>query len=757
MNWILAIIPVLVLALVVLALLRRHEEARSSAQNYQERLSAKASGSHKARLQYPDIDLSKCIGCGACVRECPEEGVLSLLHGQAVIMHGARCVGHGRCADACPTAGIALTLGDLADRKDLPALEENLEAVNVPGLYVAGELTGFALVRTAVTHGAAVAEAVARHREHPGSNRHTHNSAEADQPEELLIVGSGPAGLSCGLRAKELGIRLLMIEQEDRIGGTVAGYPRRKMVMTQPVELPLHGRLPKLTYQKEELIDIWESVSQTNDLPIRTGVRMIDFQRDPDGVFVVSTTQGTMRAKNLCLALGRRGTPRKLGAPGEDLPKVAYSLLDAESYQGRRILVVGGGDSAVEAAIGLSEQPGNQVTLSYRKKAFNRLKARNEKRVQQAIKHNRLDVLFESEVEKIQHEEVMLRSGMNGSTQRHSLANDDVFIFAGGIPPFSLLEEGGVSFDPNDHPQSSDNTDNSKGMLTGLLILLVCAVIMFGWVTWYRAYYDLAGTVRAGSPDHSWLRPSGPIGLTFGVLACVLFVCNLAYLIRRSPKWGNWIPGTLKQWMSGHIFTGLLALLCVLFHSGFTMRDAVGGHALIALIVVVVTGTIGRYLYAFIPRAANGREIDLDDLCAQLATQSAEWDRDGRGFGTKVRLQVDALIHAGRWRPGFIARVWALVTGQFRLRRVLHDLRTQGHQEDIPADELNRTLMLASRAYRVSQMAAHYEEVRAVLSSWRYLHRWLALLMVLLTVIHVVTAVLYADLSGSYVPNGDGP
>ncbi len=757
MNWILALIPVLVLALFVLALFRRREEARGYAQSHRERFNAKQRGSHKARLQYPDIDLSKCIGCGACVRACPEEGVLSLLHGQAVVVHGARCVGHGRCADVCPTAGIDLTLGDLADRNDLPALEENLEAVNVSGLYVAGELTGFALVRTAVTHGTAVAEAVARQRGHHNSNGHQHDTHDADDPMELLVVGSGPAGLACGLRAKELGLRSLMIEQEDRIGGTVAGYPRRKMVMTQPVDLPLHGRLPKLTYQKEELIDLWEEVSQTNDLPLRTGVRMIDFQRNSQGTFIVTTTQGTLHAKNLCLALGRRGTPRKLGAPGEDLPKVSYSLLDAESYQGRRVLVIGGGDSAIEAALGLAEQPGNEVTLSYRKKAFNRLKARNEKRIQQAIKQNRLDVIFESEVEQIEPAEVLLRSGVNGNTQRRTLANDEVFIFAGGIPPFSLLEEGGVSFDPNDRPGPSDSTGKNTGMLTALVILLVCAAAMFGWVTWYRAYYDLSATVRAGSPEHGWLRPAGPLGLTFGVLACVLFICNLAYLVRRSPKWGRWIPGTLKQWMSGHIFTGLLAFLCVLFHSGFTVRDAVGGHALVALAIVVVTGTIGRYLYAFIPRAANGREMDLDDLCSQLANISSQWDRSGRGFGAKVHLEVDALIHAGRWRPGFLSRLWALVSGQFRLRRVLHNLRAQGQQDDIPTEELNRTLMLARKAYRLSQMAAHYEEVRAVLSSWRYMHRWLALLMVLLTAVHVVTAIWYAELGGVSVVIGDGP
>ncbi len=755
MSWFLATTPALVIALVVLALLRRRDELRSFARNHRERAEAKEKGSHKARLQYPDINLSQCIGCGTCIRACPEEGVLTLLHGQAVVVHGARCVGHGRCADACPTAGIALTLGDLGDRKDLPALEEDLEAVNVPGLFVAGELSGFALVRTAVTHGTAVADAVARRRSHNGANGSHHDSNGGEQPLELLIVGSGPAGLACSLRAKELGLGFVTIEQEERLGGTVAGYPRRKMVMTQPVHLPLHGKLPKLTYQKEELIDIWEDVSKVNDLPIRTGVRMIDFQRNSHGEFIVTTTQGTIRAKNLCLALGRRGTPRKLGAPGEELPKVAYSLLDTKSYQGRRMLVVGGGDSAIEAALGLADQPGNQVTLSYRKGAFNRLKSRNEKRIQQAIQQNRLEAVFDSEVEQIETDKVRLRIGVNGEAQRREVDNDEVFVFAGGIPPFSLLEDGGVSFNPEDRPEPAEVARGS-GVLTALLMLLFCAATMFGWAMWYRSYYNIPVLVRAASPEHAWLRPAGPVGLTFGVLACVLFVCNLAYLVKRSPRWGRWLPGTLRQWLSGHIFTGLLAFLCVMLHAGFTMRDAVGGHAFVALAIVIATGSIGRYLYAFVPRAANGRAVDLDDLRSQLATLSAEWDRNGRGFGAKVHDQVDALIHSGRWRPSFFVRLFVMLVGQVRLQYTLRQLRAEGLRDDVPRNEVRRILILARRAYRMSLMVAHYEEIRAVLSSWRYFHRWLAVLMVLLTVIHVVTAVRYADLGWASFSMVDG-
>jgi thioredoxin reductase len=758
MSWILATAPLLLLLLLTLLVLQRRSELRAYARSYAERVEAKSRGSDKARLQHPDIDLSQCIGCGACVRACPEDGVLDLLHGQAVVVHGARCVGHGRCADACPTGAIALTLGDLSDRKDLPAITDDLEAVNVPGLFLAGELTGFALVRTAIAHGVRVADAVAKRLADAGATGPDEKSAPsasgADALLDFLIVGSGPAGLACSLQAKKNGLRALTIEQTDRIGGTVAAYPRRKLVMTQPVELPLHGKLSMLSYQKEELVELWETVAKKNQLQIRTGVRLIAFNRQADGTFDVETTAGRFCAKYLCLALGRRGTPRKLDVPGEELPKVAHSLLDAESYRDREVLVVGGGDSAVEAAIGLAEQPGNRVSLSYRKPSFVRLKARNERRLQTALQHKKLNVLYQSEVLAIEPDRVRLRVGFNGSAREEVLRNDEVFVFAGGIPPFELLERAGVSFDPNDRPAPTQPATEGRAVLIAQLLLLTCATLMLGWVLLHNDYYALAALLRGAAPQHAWLRPAGPFGLTFGIIACALMLFNLCYLVRRSLRWGQWLPGTLRLWMGAHVFTGVAAFLCVLMHGGFTLRNAVGGHAMLALGIVVCTGAIGRYLYAFLPRATNGREIDLDEARAQLVSLSTEWERAGRGFAGAVRDEIENLLHAGRWRPGFFARLGAMISGQIRLGRTLRHLRQQGRRGDIPADEVRRAVSLARRAYRISLIVMHYEEVRAVLASWRYFHRWLALLMVLLAAIHIVTAVRFADLNWMPVTSG---
>lgn len=756
-EWLMVFGPALLLGIAVLALLLRRAQVRDYAHSHKERAEAKERGSSEARLQHPDIDLSLCLGCGACIRACPEEGVLSLLHGQAVVVHGARCVGHGLCADACPPGAIALTLGDLSQRRDLPALTTDLEVVGVPGLFLAGEVGGFALVRTALTQGVAAADAAAqrignrksvpaRSLVPAGGPWAAESASGGEAPEEvfdLLVVGAGPGGLACSLRAKELGLNFVTIEQEPKIGGTVASYPRRKLVMTQPVDLPLHGRLPKLTYLKEELVELWQDAATGNDLPIRCGVRLLDLTRSDDGVFAAKTATGVIRARNVCMALGRRGTPRKLGIPGEDLPKVAYSLLDAESYQGRKILVVGGGDSAVEAAVGLSEQPGNEVTISYRKKAFFRLKGKNETKVQKAIAAGHVRTIFESDPVEITAGRVVLK-GADGVPQE--LANDEVFIFAGGDPPFALLERAGVSFDPKDRPEPPEVAERKVGVMTALVMALVCAVVLAVWGLWFRSYYGVEPGMRAAYSMHALLRPAGPVGLAFGLMACALFLWNLAYLLRRSPKWGRWMPGSLSHWMRSHVFTGMMAVLCVLVHAGFTVRPTVGGHAFVALAVVIITGCVGRYIYALIPHAANGTESSLDDLRGQLATMSAEWDREGRGFGMRVHHQIDTLITEGRWRAGLLARIGALIVGQFRLGKSLRHLQRTGLAEGISQREIRHVLMLARKAYRLTLLVTHYEEVRAVLSSWRYFHRWLGILLVLLAVVHIVTAARYATL-----------
>lgn len=732
-------ILVAVITALALAVFARRRELVSTRERLAERRTALERGTHKARLLYPQVDLTQCIGCGLCVAACPEEGVLEIVHGQALVVHGARCVGHGRCAPACPVGAIALTFADLHERRDLPVLSDKLESQATPGLFLAGEVTGFSLVRTAVAHGVAVADEAAR--------RTLRSQSVPDGVRDLIVVGAGPAGLACALQAKVRELDYVVLEQ-DELGGTVAKYPRRKLVMTQPVTLPLVGVLDRESYTKEELIETWRAAAHGQKLPIHTGVVLESVSRAEDGLFTVRTNQGEWRARFVCLALGRRGTPNKLGVPGEERTKVLYSLLDAQSYQGRKILVVGGGDSAVEAALGLAEQPGNVVSLSYRREHFSRLKPRNEARLNEALQRGQLAALMATEVQRIDEHEVVLSAKDSGVRRELALPNDEVFVFAGGAPPVQLLEKCGVSFDPAQRAATPPLAESGPGFARALAVALLLALGVLVWTVVLRDYYGLPLVARLDSPWHAALRPTGSVGLPLGVLATVLISFNLAYLMRRAewlgPRWGS-----LQRWMTSHIVTGILALLAALLHSALAPRSTVGGHALTALAVLVATGAIGRYFYAFVPRAANGRELALEELHAQLAALSAEWDRGHREFGERVRAAVADLTASGPWLGSFPRRLVALLASQGRLRQTLERLLREGRDAGLAPDQLEQLAKLARRAHRAGLMAAHFEDLRALMASWRYFHRWVALFMVAILVAHIVIALRYADFGGS--------
>ncbi|MBI2932722.1 MAG: NAD(P)-binding domain-containing protein [Planctomycetes bacterium] len=726
------------LALALLHQFHRLADLRNMQRDMSERVEAKKRGSDKAQLQYPQIDLSRCLGCGTCVRACPEEGVLGLIHGQAAVLHGARCMGHGLCAKECPVEAIVVTLGDIQDRKDIPALTGEFEVVGVSGLFLCGEVTGHALIRTAIAHGKTIADEIAgRISSHPQNG--------SGDVLDLCIVGAGPAGFSCSLQAKARGLRFVTLEQET-LGGTVAKYPRRKLVMMQPVELPLYGMLKRAIFEKEDLVAIWEEAARRHRLPLKTGVEFKELEKDPAGHFIVKTTQGQHRARFVVLALGRRGSPRKLGVPGEELPKVAYNLIDAESYRGRHILVVGGGDSAIEAALALSQQPDNCVSLSYRQAGFFRLKARNEKGLKEAAEKGRIDLILESQVLDITPEHVRVQVKSNGSpAEEWTLPNDDVFVMAGGIPPFALLEKAGVSFDPAKVPPPPRMVERGTDVAKGIIATLLCVAAAWLWYALFKSYYALPEAQRVAHAMHDLLRASGPIGLAFGILATSVILTNLLYLPRRAFL-GSWIPGSLRAWMTCHLATGIVAFLLVLFHAGMMPRGTVGGYAFYTLGVLAITGAIGRYFYTFVPRAANGQETAMEKLRNELAALSAEWDRRGRGFGEQAQQEIRKLVESATWGRGFFRRVFSLLRDQRLLRATLRRLRERGKRDGLSTDQIRELSSLVVRAHRTALGIAYYEHLRGLLGSWRYLHRWVALVMALLVVVHIMTALHYANL-----------
>lgn len=387
--------------------------------------------------QHPLIDITSCIGCGACVTACPENGVLAVLGGKAALINGAHCIGHGLCADACPVGAIEIVMAPPRMSAELPALTAEFES-SVPNLFIAGELGGLALIKNAVNQGRECIDIIARRVPRLRKTR-------VGNVVDVCIVGAGPAGLSASLRAVEQKLTYVTLEAED-FGGTVAKYPRQKLVMTSPVEFPMHGKFNKLEIGKEELLAFWQKAVKKAGLKVNTRERVEQIRLEPDGAFTIETTGGRYRALSVVVGIGRRGTPRKLDIPGEELPKVMYSLIDAEAYSGKNILVVGGGDSAIEAAMGLAHQGGNRVALSYRKDVFSRLKERNDKRIREYMRKGQVQVMFNSQPSVIRDHTVVLE--IPGG--RREIANDFVFIFAGGTPPNAFLEQIGVQLGQQD-------------------------------------------------------------------------------------------------------------------------------------------------------------------------------------------------------------------------------------------------------------------------------------------------------------------
>jgi thioredoxin reductase (NADPH) len=407
---------------------------------------AKTRGSHRALSQHPQIDALQCVGCELCVKACPEDGVIEVIDGVAVVVHGARCIGHSRCAEACPVGALKVGLGDLVHHPDMPIVND-VQETSVPGLFIAGELSGLALIRIAIRQGTGAVDEIAR-------RLGTQRGRPDEQVVDVAIVGAGPAGLSAGLRAVEHKLSHVVLEQ-DELGGTVRHYPRQKLVMTQPVELPLAGKLTRSEYVKEDLVAMFDDIVKRFPIELYTGTKVEKVVRGGE-CFEITTSKGMVYARNVILALGRRGTPRKLGVPGEELEKVSYRLIDAAHYTGKQCLVVGGGDSAIEAALALSAQAGNKVTLSYRKEAFFRIKARNEQRIGEAIKNGKIEALFGSDVLSIDPAAVMLKVKTETGEGKRELPNDFIFVFAGGTPPFPLLRAAGVQFPAGESRVNAD-------------------------------------------------------------------------------------------------------------------------------------------------------------------------------------------------------------------------------------------------------------------------------------------------------------
>lgn len=416
---------------------------------YKAKMKADAARTHEAatkgklhsegpRAQHPDINVEYCIGCAACASVCPEGDVLGMVGGKAVIVNGFKCIGHSLCADVCPVGAITMVMASPGMRADMPTLTPQYET-SVSNLFIAGELGGLALIKNAIAQGRETIDTIA---DRVTSLR---GGRPSDTVYDVVIVGAGPAGISASLRAIERKLNYITLD-EGEIGGTVSKYPRQKLVMTSPVEFPMYGKFKKTELSKEELIAFWNKVLERVDFKFHSGHKVEDVKKGDDGIFTIHTPKGPFRSHAVVLALGRAGSPRKLGVQGEHLPKVMYRLIEADHYVNKQILVVGGGDSAVEAAMGLAHQVGNKVTLSYRQEMFSRIKERNSQRIAECMKSGKVKVLFKSSPVEVKPNSVVL--DVNGAPQE--IPNDYMWVFAGGEPPTAFLKKIGVGFGSSD-------------------------------------------------------------------------------------------------------------------------------------------------------------------------------------------------------------------------------------------------------------------------------------------------------------------
>ena len=387
---------------------------------------AKEEGLFEPVSLYPHIDLNTCIGSGACIKACPEKDILGIVDGIATVINTSNCIGHGACFHDCPVEAISLRIGTEKRGVDLPHVSEDYET-NIKGMYIAGELGGMGLIKNSVEQGQQAMKSIAKNKK-----------PSKDTVFDVVIIGAGPAGISATLAAKEYGLSAITLEQ-DSLGGTVYTFPRSKIVMTAPMDLPLYGKAKLYDTSKDELLQLWKKVISEHDLEIHEHTKVESIVPLEDDVFKITTNTGKEYLCNqVLLSIGRRGTPRKLGVPGEESQKVAYRLLEPEQISDKKIIVVGGGDSAIESALLLKDD--NDVILSYRKDKFSRLKPKNRDKIEEAITDQSIKVVYNSNLLSINDKSILLKT----DTDEIEIENDLVYIFAGGELPTSFLQNAGI-------------------------------------------------------------------------------------------------------------------------------------------------------------------------------------------------------------------------------------------------------------------------------------------------------------------------
>lgn len=680
---------------------------------------------------HPIIDPKACIGCLSCLKACPEGDILGVVDGKARLITASNCIGHGKCAVECPTDAIRLVFGTLERGVDLPEVDQFFEASR-PGVHIVGELGGMGLIKNAITQGVQVSQRLA-----PLKATSTPNITD------VAIVGAGPAGLATALGCRAAGLSIRVLEQEN-LGGTIAHYPRQKIVMTETVQLPLYGKFGKRLISKEELLSTWRKAVAKAQLRIEEGVKVSGLE-GRDGAFVVQTNRGALRARKVVLATGRRGSPRKLGVPGEALAKVSYSLVDPEQYEGCRVLVVGGGDSALEAAAQLAEQSNAEVTLSYRGEAFAKCREANRRKIEELVRTRRVRAILSSQVLEIREQEVSI--SVAGTPRR--LPNDYVLILIGGELPFEMLRGMHIALKryhdtaPGEGSASARarvgsakrEVEAQKNRRWARLLFLIGASIVISLTVVGWDYYRLPHAERLRSPLHQALKPSGSWGHGIGIGATAVMLSNFLYAVRKRLKLLRGV-GSIRRWLTFHMFVGFLSPLVIAFHAAFQSNNMLATATAASLAIVVGTGMVGRFIYGLVP-TQDGQAVGLADLAGRLdrlkeRLQPALATLQKSKAGRTIVRQVREGARQGGLLSLLLGTPFAAIRRRLRLIRVYplfadrHDWR-----------EFERNFI---ELVKLRTQIQFYRALRRLLSSWRVFHVVLAIFLVIMIAAHIAVS-----------------
>jgi thioredoxin reductase/Pyruvate/2-oxoacid:ferredoxin oxidoreductase delta subunit len=686
-----------------------------------------AAGQHIPSSLHPIIDANRCIGSLSCIKACPEGDIIGLVDGKAKLVEASHCIGHARCAIDCPVDAITLVFGTKERGVELPETSETFETTK-PGVFVVGELGGMGLIKNAIKQGLQVGSTLkARADQLPPAAR-----GYAD----VVIVGAGPAGIATAVACREAGLTYQLLEQ-GKVGGTVANFPRGKVVMSEKLNIPGYGAFGRHLLSKEELMEELHGVIARHDIRLHEGVKVTGLQGQL-GAYAVQTSRGAVGGRLVVLALGLRGTPRKIGCPGEASSKVTYALIDPQQYVGRHVLVVGGGDSAVEAAIQLAEETDARVSISYRKPSFARCKPRNRELIAGLAQQGRIDLHMSTTVDRIDDDQVHLK---DSDGDGYTIWNDNLIVCAGGEMPTPMLKAMGVSVRTYRGEPKSSPAPGKAAPLTpadkanrrlGWVLAFIGLATFVGLSAVGTDYYTLPADERRDHALHELLKPAGLWGHGVGIVATLFMMSNFIYVIRKRLGFLKGLA-PIRTWLTFHMFVGIMSPVVIAFHAAFQARNLLAIGTWVALAIVVGTGVFGRFVYGLIP-SSHGKLEALVTLEERWVAQRSRL-RDALDNVTdvgKVRQTMETIT-----RPPPALNLFQLLTfvprQRWMARRAMASVRpffVDEAQYVFFRDELRNVV-------KVRLQIAAYRRLKRFFRLWLAAHVSLALFMVVLIGGHI--------------------